>query len=41
MDFLHFGLIAMSIEPFACEVVKVNIGGGGARQVSPGNLKPP
>lgn len=40
MDSLHFGLIAMSIEAFACEGVKVNIGGGGARQVSPGNLEP-
>jgi len=40
MGSLHFGLIAISVEPFAGEVVKVDIGGGGARQVSPGNLKP-
>jgi hypothetical protein len=39
MDSLHFGLIAMSIEPFACEVVKVDVDGCGARQVSPGNLE--
>ena len=34
---LAFGLIAIFVEPFACEVLNMNMCGGGARQVSPGN----